>query len=205
MPQISTRVSILDSSTEIFARKGFNRSTMRDIAELAGVNNVTIYRHAFDKQSLYKLALEHEADRVHLWKAVEAVQPLLDAGRPETIALLLELLIEIVTTSQLSGMISSAFEGGTDPELRGHVEKTFLEPLFDIVDGFLESAALAGSLSNAPGHALRDPLFGRLLFTLSSRTHLQKSLTGRTAAALAEEIVLAWLDGVRGTKPAAER
>ena len=46
---------------------------------------------------------------------------------------------------------------------------------------------------------------GAWLLTLSSRTCLQRSLTSRTSAALVEEIVLAWLDGVRGTKPVPER
>lgn len=80
-----------------------------------------------------------------------------------------------------------------------------MKPLLEVVDTFLESAATAGSIQTVPEHALRDPLLERLLLTLSSRTYLQKSLTTRTSAALAEEIVLAWLDGVRGTKPIPER
>lgn len=204
MPKISTRLSILGTAADVFSRKGFNTSTVREIADLAGVNNVTIYRTAFDKNNLYKLALEYEVSRAQLWTLVEAVQIRLDSNRPETIARLLEVLIEVVRTSRLGGMVSGAFEHGTDPEVRSYVEETFVIPLLEVVDTFLESAAMAGSIQKAPEHALNYPLLGRLLLTLSSRTCLQKNLTNRTPAALAEEIVLAWLDGVRGTKPVPE-
>jgi AcrR family transcriptional regulator len=204
MPINNTRISILVSAADIFARKGFNTATVRDIAELAGVNNVTIYRQAFDKNTLYKLALEYEVSRVELRKLVAAAQNRLDANRPETVALLLEAFIEVATTSRLSGMISSVFEHGTDPEVRSHVEEIVVTPLLGIVDAFLESAAMAGSVQEAPRHALRDPLLGRVLIMLSSRANLEESLTNKTPAALAEEIVLAWLDGVRGTKPVPE-
>ena len=102
-------------------------------------------------------------------------------------------------------MISSVFEHGTDPEVRSHVEETFVTPLLEIVDAFLESAAMAGSVQKASRHGLRDSLLGRVFLTLSSRTSLQKSLANRAPAALAEEIVLAWLDGVRGTRADPER
>ena len=126
MPRTNTRLSILGTAAEVFSRKGFNNATVRDIAERAGVNNVTIYRHAFDKNTLFKLALEHEADRVQLRNLIEAAQARLDSNRPETIARLLEVVIEVVRTSRIGGMVSSAFEHGTDPEVRTHVEENLL-------------------------------------------------------------------------------
>lgn len=115
MPVSNTRMSILGTAAEIFSRKGFKASTMRDIAELAGVNNVTIYRHAFDKNTLFKLALEQEADRVHLWNLVEAVTTRLDSNRPETIAMLLVALIDVGAGSRLPGMIRSTLNKAQIP------------------------------------------------------------------------------------------
>ena len=82
--------------------------------------------HAFDKNTLFKLALEHEADRIQLRDLIEAAQARLDSNRPETIARLVEVVIEVVRTSHLGGMVSSAFEHGTDPEVRTHVEENLL-------------------------------------------------------------------------------
>ncbi len=47
-----TRERILAAAAEIIAEKGYTRSTTRSIAEAAGVNEVTIFRHFGSKRNL---------------------------------------------------------------------------------------------------------------------------------------------------------
>jgi AcrR family transcriptional regulator len=48
-----TREKILSSAVEIFSQKGFQASTIREIARLAGVNDLTVYRHFESKEKLF--------------------------------------------------------------------------------------------------------------------------------------------------------
>jgi AcrR family transcriptional regulator len=47
-----TRTRILEATREIFANKGFRGTTTREIAERAGVNEATLFRHFGHKEAL---------------------------------------------------------------------------------------------------------------------------------------------------------
>lgn len=49
-----TKETILRISTELFAKEGFDRVTMRDIASASSVTMPTIYHHFGDKEKLYR-------------------------------------------------------------------------------------------------------------------------------------------------------
>ena len=49
-----TRATILDVSTRLFAREGYDKVTMRDISAEVGVTMPTIYHHFKDKEYLYR-------------------------------------------------------------------------------------------------------------------------------------------------------
>jgi TetR/AcrR family transcriptional regulator len=51
---LSTRESILAISTELFAKEGYDRVTMRDISSACEVTMPTIYHHFKDKENLYR-------------------------------------------------------------------------------------------------------------------------------------------------------
>jgi AcrR family transcriptional regulator len=52
------RQQILDVASGIFARKGYQGATTREIAEEAGVNEALLFRHFPSKESLYWTMLE---------------------------------------------------------------------------------------------------------------------------------------------------
>ncbi len=55
------RQKILDSATELFARKGYEGASTREIAEAAGVAVPNIYYYYKDKQGLYQATLTESA------------------------------------------------------------------------------------------------------------------------------------------------
>jgi TetR/AcrR family transcriptional regulator len=51
---VSTRDAILSISTDLFAKEGYDRVTMRDISSACSVTMPTIYHHFKDKENLYR-------------------------------------------------------------------------------------------------------------------------------------------------------
>jgi TetR/AcrR family fatty acid metabolism transcriptional regulator len=55
-----TKEIILSAAKDLFAQKGFFKTTYADIARHAGVNQATIYRGFKTKENIFKLLLEEE-------------------------------------------------------------------------------------------------------------------------------------------------
>lgn len=53
-----TRKQILDSSLRLFSEKGFTRTSVRDIAQAAGITDAAIYYHFNSKRDLFEALLE---------------------------------------------------------------------------------------------------------------------------------------------------
>jgi AcrR family transcriptional regulator len=81
-----TRMRILQSAARAFAARGFRASSIKDIARIARVNEVTVYRHFPRKHELYWKAVE--------WKLSTITIPQLLSNR-ETHAPPLETLRQV--------------------------------------------------------------------------------------------------------------
>jgi AcrR family transcriptional regulator len=53
-----TRARIIQAASQLFTEKGFSGTTTRAIAELAGVNEVTLFRHFGSKEKLAKAIMD---------------------------------------------------------------------------------------------------------------------------------------------------
>lgn len=62
-----TRAAILAAARSVFARRGFEGTSNREVAEAAGVNNAMIYYHFKDKRELYRAVL---ADSFAAWDRI---------------------------------------------------------------------------------------------------------------------------------------
>ena len=60
--RINTREKILDTAIQLFAEKGFNGTTTKEIAEAAGVNESLIFRHFSTKRELYGAIIEKKIE-----------------------------------------------------------------------------------------------------------------------------------------------
>jgi AcrR family transcriptional regulator len=56
-----TRQRILRAAAQVFAEKGYARATTRALADAAGVNEVTLFRHFGNKQSLFAAVIDEYA------------------------------------------------------------------------------------------------------------------------------------------------
>ena len=71
----SGRSAIVAAATRLFAQRGFAETSMRQIAEAAGVSKAAIYHHFRDKDRLYRSLLEEAIDSL-----TAAMKRVLDDG-----------------------------------------------------------------------------------------------------------------------------
>lgn len=62
----ATRQALLDAAIELFAERGYDRTTVRDIATRAGVNQALLFRYFGSKEALFATATAGDN-----WRAAE--------------------------------------------------------------------------------------------------------------------------------------
>ena len=66
---LDTRESVLLAARSVFSRRGFEGTSTREVAEVAGVNNAMIYYHFKDKVALYRAVLARSFDEFdRIWE-----------------------------------------------------------------------------------------------------------------------------------------
>jgi TetR/AcrR family transcriptional regulator, mexJK operon transcriptional repressor len=71
------RQQIIDGALEVFASKGFERATNKDIAEAAGIGSAGLIYHYFkDKSDLFRQVLEQRAPVLQLLNRADAIMHL---------------------------------------------------------------------------------------------------------------------------------
>jgi len=58
----TTKDKIIKEAIRLFAEKGFNGTTTKEIAESAGINEALIFRHFSTKRDLYSAIIKHKID-----------------------------------------------------------------------------------------------------------------------------------------------
>jgi AcrR family transcriptional regulator len=71
-----TRGRILAACRELYARKGSRGTTTREVAERAGFNEATLFRHFGTKQQLLSAMWDHYSGHSYLAEAIENVRAL---------------------------------------------------------------------------------------------------------------------------------
>jgi TetR/AcrR family transcriptional regulator len=66
MSATDRRRQLLDTALDLFARKGFEGATTKEIAAAAGVTEAVIFRHFPNKQALYKAVLDYTVQASNL-------------------------------------------------------------------------------------------------------------------------------------------
>jgi AcrR family transcriptional regulator len=114
----STETSVLDAARRCFARYGYRKTSMDDVAGDAGVAKGTVYLYCRNKQDLYVRAVESD---VHEWMASLA-SALDDRDRPAV-----EVLVELATRDALFAeshpLAADLLTRSTDVHVPGHEER----------------------------------------------------------------------------------
>ena len=158
-----TQARILAAAARIFARNGLARATTRSIAEEAGVNEVTIFRHFKTKERLLAAVV---GDNFGALAQAEAFVP-----PPPTADLRADLLglahdYDRLLTANLP--LVRTMLGEIQHHHKDHEREVFravFRPIKSALTGRLETAKLAGELRPESRPGVLTDLFSGMVFT----------------------------------------
>lgn len=67
-----TEVRLVEAASQLFARQGFKATTTREIAQLANLNEVTLFRYFPRKSDLFLAALEFHLCRISIGQDLQS-------------------------------------------------------------------------------------------------------------------------------------
>jgi len=71
-----TRLALIQAAKELFGRRGFDSTTVKEIADLAGVNVSLVSYHYKGKEGIYRACFEHYGqDRLEATKRILGTEP----------------------------------------------------------------------------------------------------------------------------------
>jgi len=169
LPADRRRRQLLDVALTLFAARGFNATTMDDIAEAAGVTKPLLYQHFVSKRALYLELVESVAVTMleAIGKAVAAAE-----GPRQQVEGGFAAYFHLVVTHADAFHLLFGSDVPNDPELSRavrHVEDSIAEAIDVLIDAGLDedhrrllAYAVAGMAEGASRHflATRRPFLG---------------------------------------------
>ena len=148
----STEERIVEAAVQLFSRQGFTGSSTHEIAKLAGVSEVTVFRHFPRKRDLFWAATESRLGRLRISKELRSRLENDENPRtalPGIVSLLVETVQHQPELVRLLYLSLFEIEHGAERVLRKH-----LVPLFEPVREYLSRCASKGLIRDLePGVA----------------------------------------------------
>jgi AcrR family transcriptional regulator len=145
-----TASRIVEAAVQLFSRQGFAASSTHEIARLAGVSEVTVFRHFPRKRDLFWVATESRLRRLRISKELRGRLDRDENPRtalPGIVAVLVETLHHQPETIRLLYLSLFELDHGADRILRKH-----LIPLFQPLRDYLARCVSKGLIRNVePG------------------------------------------------------
>ncbi len=206
MPRISAQERkrrILDAATPLFARRGVEGVTTREIAACAGVSEALLYKHFSSKDEIYRSIVKEHGRRVVY--NIAQLEP-----STENLVFLLYLLISTMDLNSRSShtvvdlMLASL---QSDGDFTRSFFKTNLEPLIQNLSAFQRAAHASGDLPDLDEDSESALWFSHHLMMaliLLRRPKKPASSAAQSGEALVRSVVRFCLRGM-GLKPEAIR
>ncbi|MFD0577180.1 TetR/AcrR family transcriptional regulator [Dactylosporangium darangshiense] len=153
--QRDTHAAIMDAATALFARRGYDAVSLRELAAVAGVDVATVQHHAGTKADLYRacFARVFAAEVEALTGAVAAAHEGLQAGPEEAFARLHALLDVFVDfLERVPETTALWLRRWSEPELHADLDVAYSLPLYRTVEEVLIAAADLGLLVEPSPH-----------------------------------------------------
>ena len=140
-----TEARIIEAAVQLFSQYGFKGTSTRDIADLANVNEATLFRHFAKKTELFWAAADSRLNGVKLNRELQ--QGLASDADPQTI---IPMIVAFITESMFERpelmrlLYVAGFElAGAERLLGEH-----LGPIFDAINSYFRRCASKGTIEN---------------------------------------------------------
>jgi AcrR family transcriptional regulator len=188
------RRQILDVASGIFARKGYQGATTREIAEEAGVNEALLFRHFPSKESLYWTMLEElclaKGGRDRLKRILKEAEAEGESDQEIFQAIAREILERSARDRELTRLLW--FTALENHQLSVRFFKTFVAEYYEALAGYIRSRIRQGAFRRV------DPLLAARGFLGMVVYHflVQELFGGEQYRSFDTEEVAATLSGI---------
>ncbi|MGZ8521799.1 MAG: TetR/AcrR family transcriptional regulator [Candidatus Binatia bacterium] len=144
------RQAIIESAKDVFAQKGFDRTTSRDLAKAARVSEALLYKYFSTKQSLYQ-AMLHACAATPIWSKSDCSE-----GMKPSTATLIVMIDSLISRVVEHRAVYSAILGRLatrcllDGDPAGTVIKPFTNKWMASFEKCLKNSAASGDLREYP-------------------------------------------------------
>ncbi|MFH1675557.1 MAG: TetR/AcrR family transcriptional regulator [bacterium] len=164
---------IADAAIRIFSRKGFDNSTMDEIADAAGVSKGTVYLYYKSKEDLLVSSIETRLKKIRgqilsILQNSPVINPLPGSEVKKTLAEMLDGMISIISDSESRQMIRLLLsERGKSERLR-KMHSSVTVSILKAIAEFLNHAKKSGAIECENPDKIAKALYGMvLIFTLA--------------------------------------
>ncbi len=167
------RSQLIETALNVFAQKGFNGATTKEIAALAGVTEAIIFRHFPTKQALYQAVLESRVDGPGLQKWLAEAQEAMDRNDDFRLfqAIAAAVIESYIQDPRMERVMLFAALEGNQQALEHH--RNFSLPIFELlrdyvvrrqsegaIAGYDAAVVLSAIAGMAKGHAISVRMLG---------------------------------------------
>lgn len=153
-----TRERILDASLQLFAQKGFNGTTTKDIAKRARVNEVTLFRVFGSKKAIFIATV---SERLPVAEIGRTVSFEVDRSVDELLVRNAEMVLSILRDNRDVFMVLLG-DAWRMPKLRSVISEAGVERGIQMVSELMEALMEAGSLRRMDPHITARALVGMI-------------------------------------------
>lgn len=171
----ATRQALRDAAVELFAERGYDRTTVRDIATRAGVNQALLFRYFGSKEALFAEATRGQGPSAEPGDLVaEMLDNLLDPASPARRDQVLTALLRTLGTDDEAAEIRRRLNADYADALATLTDRPNAELRADLVLAWLFGISLMRGVAATQPLADADPEQVRALVLPAARTLLEK-------------------------------
>ncbi len=190
--ETDTRTRILNAAQRLFAQKGYNGTTTRDLAQAAHVAEGTLFRHFANKKAI----LVELATQGWIEILTDLLTELSEMGSYKAVAQVMRRrMLNIHKNADL--MRVCFLEAQFHPELRDRIQAEVISKMSDVAEAFFETAMERGIYRAMNPRLVAHVFLGMFAVAgFSQETLLEKDSSPQAMQEMAEGLADIFLNGV---------
>jgi AcrR family transcriptional regulator len=191
-PEDDTRTRILQAGKQLFAQKGYEGTTTKDLAAAAGVAEGTLFRHFANKKAI----LIEVATQGWVEILTDLLTELSEMGSYKAVSQVLQR--RMMNLHKNSDMMRVCFmEAQFHPELRDRVQAEVIDKMMDVAEAFFQTAMERGTYRRMNPKVIARVFLGMFAIAgFSQDTIISPNASPKEMKEMAEGIADIFLNGV---------